>query len=112
MCEIPEVRNYVYRLDVEFPFWLFFLSKHYPGLQCVLYCFLPPFLTEEARKGIHAERVGQLLINRWFPAMNAMCGAAGFSEKEIERLTDRVVQYVTNGKLPLGHDPMRLNERS
>jgi len=27
LFEIPEVRNYVYKLDEIFPFWLFFLVK-------------------------------------------------------------------------------------
>jgi len=39
--EIPEVRDFVHRLDGEFPFWLFFLSKSYLGLQAITLCFLP-----------------------------------------------------------------------
>src|SRR5687767_2404454 len=48
LCEIPEVRNYVYALDAQFPFWLYFLSRYFTGLQCIAYCHLLPFLTPEA----------------------------------------------------------------
>ena len=44
-----EVSNFVCELDQQFPFWLFFLSKRHRGLQCLLFCFLPPFLTEAGR---------------------------------------------------------------
>lgn len=73
LFEIPEVRNFIIQLDQQFPFWLFFLSKHHLGLQCLLFCLLPPFLTEEARSRIFPERINQLLSNRWLPAMSQVC---------------------------------------
>lgn len=92
LFEIPEVRNFVCQLDREFPFWLYFLSKYDLGLQCLLFCFLPSFLTEEARSRILPERIGELLTQRWLPAMNQVCDFAGFSELQIERLSDRAVR--------------------
>ncbi len=105
LFEIPEVRNFVYQLDGEFPFWLYFLSKRHLGLQCLLFCFLPPFLTEVARSRIFPERINQLLTNRWFPAMNNICGYVGFSEKQIERLTERALAYITTGRFSLDAEP-------
>jgi hypothetical protein len=101
LFEIPEVRNFVYRLDEEFPYWLFFLSKHYLGLQCLLLCFLPPYLTDEAKARIFPERVRDLLLNRWIPAMNQICEYVGMSGDEIDQLTERAVNYVANGRTPL-----------
>ncbi len=101
LFEIPEVREFVHKLDEEFPFWLFFLSKRYPGLQCLLLCFLPPFLTEEGRAETFPERIGQLLTKRWIPAMNHICEYVAFSEQQITQLTDRVMAYVTKGRFPL-----------
>ena len=106
LFEIPEVRNFVHRLDEQFPFWLFFLSKHHLGLQCLLLCFLPPYLTKQAREDIFPERIDNLLSNRWFPAMNHMCQYVGFSEEEIEKLTERVIAYITNGRFPLDSWPL------
>ncbi|MBN1546409.1 MAG: hypothetical protein JW902_07105 [Syntrophaceae bacterium] len=105
LFEIQEVRDFVYQLDEQFPFWLFFLSKRYLGLQCILWCLLPPFLTEEGRSRIFPERINQLLTNRWLPAMNHICEYAGFSEKQIEQLTERALAYITKGRFPLDSRP-------
>jgi hypothetical protein len=36
LCEIPEVRNFLYQLDAPFPCWLFLLSKAHCGLPCIM----------------------------------------------------------------------------
>ena len=97
LFEIPEVREFVYALDEQFPYWLFFLDKSALGLQCLAHCFLPPFLTAEARQRIHREQLAELLSKRWFPAMNQVCEWVGFSEAQIETLTNRSVDYLFNG---------------
>jgi hypothetical protein len=97
LFEIPEVRNFVASIDAHFPFWLFFLSKHALGLQCVAYCFLPPFLKPEARASIFPERLDDLLSRRWFPAMNQICDWVGLSEEEIEAMSKRAVEYLLAG---------------
>jgi hypothetical protein len=99
LFEIPEVREFIAALDDEFPFWLFFLSKHDLGLQCIAYCFLPPFLKPEARAQIFPERLDDLLSRRWFPAMNQVCDWVGLSESEIEKMSDRAVGYLLTGPL-------------
>ena len=101
LFEIQEVRSFVARLDEEFPYWLFFLSKSCLGLQCLFFCFLPPSLTETARARVFPSRIGELLTRRWFPAMNHICNYAGFSELEVKALTDRVEAYITRGKLAM-----------
>lgn len=99
LFEIQEVREFVYALDEQFPYWLFFLDKKALGLQCIAYCFLPPFLTQGAKQQIFPERLNQLLTTRWFPAMNYVCEAVGFSEEQIELLTDRSVNYLLGGPI-------------
>jgi hypothetical protein len=99
LFEIPEVRHFVYKLDEAFPFWLFFLSKHFLGLQCLLLCFLPPFLTAEAKAEIFPEKVQELLLNRWIPAMNHISEYAGLSGEEIDELTERAMDYIQHGRL-------------
>jgi hypothetical protein len=97
--EISEVREYVNKLDEKFPFWLFFLSKHFLGLQCIIYCFLPPFLTDSGRAQIHPERLKDLMLRRWLPAMNHVAAYAGLGEVELRRLTDSAIQYARTGPL-------------
>jgi hypothetical protein len=98
LFEIPGVRDFAYRLDDEFPYWLFFLSKRHLGLQCLTFCALPPFLTDEAKAQVFPTKIDELLSSRWFPAMNHMCSYVGFSEDEIEKLTNRVIDYIMRGK--------------
>lgn len=96
--EIEEVRDFVHKLDAEFPFWLFFLSKHMLGLQCVVFCHLLPFLTDEAKAEHHPRQLEQLLLNRWFPAINHVAEYAGLSEKGIEEMTERFFTYMKTGR--------------
>ena len=79
--KIPEIREYVRLLDEKFPYWLFFLTKNGLGLQAITFCMMSPYLTEQARREILPQQLAQLLSNRWFPAMNHMCIATGFSKE-------------------------------
>jgi hypothetical protein len=97
LFEILEVRDFVCALDDKFPFWLFFLNKKCFGLQAISLCFLPPYLTPRAKQEEYPKRMDQLLQNRWFPAMNQVCEYAGFTEDQIEELTERVFVYLTEG---------------
>lgn len=97
LYEIEEVRRFVCKLDSEFPYWLYFLTKRGTGLSFILLCFCPPFLTPEAQTAIGNERIADYLSKRGFPALNHVCEAAGCSEEEIKRLTDRSTEYVLNG---------------
>jgi len=101
LFEIPELRDFVYKLDKEFPFWLFFLSKKHLGLQFIALCFLPPYLDEEAKKTVLPQHLDRLLNNRWWPAMNHICEVVGFTEVDIEQLSERVVSYFIKGPLPM-----------
>ena len=97
LLEIPEIRNFVSKLDDQFPFWLFFLTKGGLGLQCIMLCMMPPFLTEAARRTVHPQRLNDLLNTRWFPAMNHMCEIVGFSEEKVEALSEETAEYFVNG---------------
>lgn len=101
LWEILELRDFVNALDGKFPYWLFFLSKHGLGLQCLLLCLLPPFLTPEAKARVFPERIGDLLERRWFPAMNHVCEFANMDRRTVEQLTNHAVAYVLNGRRPL-----------
>lgn len=102
LFEIQPVREYVNLLDNEFPFWLFFLSKEYLGLQCIIHCFLPPFRNDKGKSEHYPQRIGQYLMDRWFPAMNHICEYVGCSEEEIEELTERAMRYIETGRFKDG----------
>ena len=95
--EIPQVRDFVYELDSQFPYWLFFLTKSGLGLQCLMHCFLLPYLTDEAKAEQHPKQLEKLLVKRWFPAMNAVSQFAGLDESDVKELTDRALRYFMDG---------------
>jgi hypothetical protein len=97
LFEIDEVREFVALLDDNFPYWLFFLTKNGLGLQAVTLCLMPPNLTKSGRQTIFPERLNELFSNRWFPAMEKICLACGFSEHQINSLTDSAIDYFTDG---------------
>ena len=98
LYEIPEVRDFIHKLDGEFPYWLYLLTKRGLGLMFILSCFCPPYLKPEAQQRIWNERIGDYLLKRGFPAMNHICEFAGCSEDEIRRLSERVSEYFVNGR--------------
>ncbi|OPX83777.1 MAG: hypothetical protein A4E53_04379 [Pelotomaculum sp. PtaB.Bin104] len=94
---IPEVRDYVHLLDKHFPYWLFFLSKNCPGLQCLMSCFIQPHQTDTT-KAMHPPKQLQEQLTRWFSAMNQISEFAGLNDDEIDELTERSLIYFTKGR--------------
>jgi hypothetical protein len=99
LFEIPAVRDYVAKLDNEFPYWLYFLARECTGLHCLALCMLPPFLTAEARVRIHQQRLADLLERRWVPALNHLCTAAGEADEEADQLLDTALKYFRDGPM-------------
>jgi hypothetical protein len=97
--EIKEIRDYVRKLDAKFPFWLFFLSRSMRGLRHIIYCHLLPFLSDEGKAEHHPRQLEQLLLKRWFPAMNVVAEFADLSETEIEEMTGGVLWYARTGRM-------------
>ncbi|SMD01275.1 chlororespiratory reduction 6 domain-containing protein [Pedobacter nyackensis] len=97
--EIPQVRKFVEKLDSEFPYWLYFLTKNGNGLYAIIKCFLIPNLIPEADIEINDLMLKNYLDNRGFPAMNHICNIAGISENENIQMTDRLFEYVQQKQL-------------
>ena len=112
LFEIDPVREYVNLLDDEFPYWLYFLSKEYLGLQCIIHCFLPPFLTDEGKRKHFPQSIGKYLMDSGFPAMNQICQYVGSSEGEIEELTERATRYIQTGRFKKGEPGKISGEQS
>ena len=105
LFEIPEVRNYVHALDAQFPFWFYFLSRHFLGLQCLAFCHFLPFLTPEARAKSHPQKLDELVEKRWGPALFQLCSAAGHSEAEADALLESAMAYFVSGPTELNREP-------
>lgn len=92
--EISEARDFVFQLDERFPFWLYFLSKARFELQSIMLCFLPPFLTPEAKARIFPEKLKTLMEERWLPAMTFMAEFSGLTELAFEKMAGSVFEYI------------------
>lgn len=99
LWENEHVREYINRLDKDFPYWLYFLSKERDGLSIIIKCFLLPYLSEEGYRKHNLERLSNYLIKRGFPAMKHICGLAEKTEEEIEFMTNGVMAYLDDKKI-------------
>lgn len=95
--EIPEVRRFVARLDDSFPYWLYFLSRESTGLQALAFCFLPPYLTQQAQRTIWPQRLTELVERRWAPALTDLAAKAGWSEADVDQLLATAGHYFLEG---------------
>ena len=86
MCD-----EFLARLDEQFPYGLFFLSKHTLALRRVAYCYLPPSGTGEAPPVIAPKALYLLLARRWFPPMKYMAKFAGLGDQETNDLRSRAM---------------------
>lgn len=97
LCELVEVRAFVQKLDEQFPYWLYFLTKEGTGLQALALCFLPPFLTEDGKRSHWPERLRALLDRRWFPALGELCTRVGLDESATQQRMAAAVHYFVEG---------------
>lgn len=96
LYDVPEVRDFVQKLDAAFPCWFYFLSKRGNGLMLILYCLCSPDIPRESRDQVWRKEI-MLYLKRGIPAMNHLCKIAGCSEEEVMRLTNGVLEYILSG---------------
>ena len=94
---IPAIHDYVGKLDGEFSYWLFLLSKERLGLQRIAHCLILPPTAKTTSVSNFAFKLDELLSSRWFPAMNELCERVHMSDQEIESLSYRSVTYLLSG---------------
>lgn len=97
LWEIPEVRNFVYQLDESFPYWLYYLTRYSSGLLAIAYCFLPPFLTEEAQREEWPRRLADLVERRWGPALVDLALKAGWTMRDVDDMLTSAGVYFLEG---------------
>ncbi|MET8429736.1 DUF262 domain-containing protein [Nocardia sp. NPDC004860] len=100
LFEMEPVRQFVLRLDDEFPYWLYFLGLGGPSLRLIFGCFLPPFLDEAERRQQFAHRLGAVVENRWLPAMGDVAAFAGLAAAELDARTASVFDHYFRSSAP------------
>lgn len=94
LWEIPEVREFVKRLDRQFPYWCYFLSRNGEGLLWLTYCLYPLALTPDEKQRLWLPAIRKYIEDRGIPQMTAICRYVGCSDKEAIRLTNSAVNYL------------------
>lgn len=100
LWEIPEVRAFVQRLDQQFPYWCYFLSRSGEGLLWLTYCLYPLALSQDEKQRLWLPAIREYVEDRGIPQMTAICRYVGCSDHEAVRLTGGAANYLVNK--PLG----------
>jgi len=100
LWEIPEVRAFVQRLDQQFPYWCYFLSRNGEGLLWLTYCLYPLALSQAEKQRLWLPAIRKYIEDRGIPQMTAICRYVGCSDQEAVRLTSGAANYLVNK--PLG----------
>ncbi len=100
LWEIPEVRAFVQRLDQQFPYWCYFLSRNGEGLLWLTYCLYPLALSQDEKQRLWLPAIRKYIEGRGIPQMTAICRYVGCSDHEAVRLTGGAANYLVNK--PLG----------
>ncbi|WP_321423780.1 chlororespiratory reduction 6 domain-containing protein [uncultured Bacteroides sp.] len=96
LWEIPEVRKYVCKLDSEFPYWFYFLSKSGNGLYVIYQCYMIPFLSDEDDFDFNIPQLQENFINKWVPALSEACEFTDMSDEESHKMCMGVYSYIIN----------------
>ena len=92
LWDIPEVKLFIQKLDRQFPYWLYFLTKFGSGLKMIAFCCSNLIKLSSTKVWLEPASLEQF-YNRHFAAMNELGDKIGMTEKENVELTEMVVGY-------------------
>jgi len=93
LFELPEVRRWMEKLDRNFPYWLYFLSKDSRSLAFVALCLCDYSIDRQTPMIEIESKSLSTFLNKHFPAMNEICHSLGLDETEVFELSNRVAKF-------------------
>lgn len=96
LWEIPDVRNFIFKLDEEFPYWFYFLSKKNNSLFIIFQSYMIPFLSSQMNYELNRPNLREHFVNKWVPALYEICEYADISEDESRQMCNRVFSQLIN----------------
>jgi len=96
MWEIPDIRKYMCKLDEEFPYWFYFLSKKEETLYMIYQCHMIPFLSGEDDFDLNNPLLREHFVKKWVPALSEACEYTEMSDKESHEMYMKVYSYIIN----------------
>ncbi len=91
LYQIPEVRLWMRKLDQQFPYWFYFLSRDASTMEFVTFSLCDCAQTPQGAL-ISPEALTQFLY-RHFPPMNEMCHLMREPAEESERLYNEIMGF-------------------
>jgi hypothetical protein len=95
LWEIQEVKQFIRKLDIEFPYWFYFLTKLGGGLKMITFCCINTAKYSSTQVNFDPVSMEQF-YNKQFEAMNQIGDLIGMSEDENEELTENIIGYFTS----------------
>lgn len=96
--EISEVRAFIKGIDVQWPYWFFFLSPADDSIKLLESCLCD---TIEVIPGVASIDLDQMerALARHFGAMNRLCEALNVPEEQIEEISEGIVSLIQNASV-------------
>jgi hypothetical protein len=95
LWEILEVKQFIRKLDIEFPYWFYFLTKLGGGLKMIAFCCINT--TKFSSTQVNFDPVSmEQFYNKHFDTMNQIGELIGMTEEENEELTENVIGYFSS----------------
>lgn len=97
--QVPEVRNFMVRLDEKFPFWFVFINLRQDTLIVIHLCLCQYAVREDKRFDIDPESWGHLM-ERHFGAMNWLIEKYSLGEDLIEQRSKEIFDFFERKRNP------------
>jgi len=93
LVDIPEVRAFLRKLDLEWPYWGFFFNQVDDSIKLLGSCVCGTSFPGRGMVEIDAGKLGDFL-NRGFSGMNFIFEKHGFPENELEIMSRGLVEVI------------------
>jgi hypothetical protein len=97
LFDIRDVQKFMAKLDKEFPYWFYFLSKSDASLDFILLSVCPHYRDSSTGKPRVQRDTFQNFMAEHHAAFREMCSLAELTERDSEQLTDEINTYFGNG---------------
>lgn len=93
LVDIPEVRAFLRKLDLEWPYWGFFFNQVDDSIKLLGSCVCGTSFPGRGKVEIDAGKVGDFL-NRGFSGMNFIFDKHGFPKSELEIMSRGLAEVI------------------
>ena len=93
LVDIPQVRTFLRTFDRQWPYWAFFFNQVDDSIKILASCVCGADYHGGGAVEIDGDRLGHFLM-RGFAGMNSLFDKHGFPEKELETISNGVIEVI------------------